>query len=189
MNNITKSVYEKFLDAFRALDSELKDQSSTVLDFENSLKDGSTEKEKLKVCRIMRNYMAHNDTTFLTASNEQIKFLDAQTAEILKRAHLVKDEVKRVKEIKSTEPIKNVIAALDKFPIAPIFDKKGIYLVDKDILIHQLAAGAKKIVLPAKLPKYNYVGKMEKIDSLSSGNYIVTDNGTSTGKYLGLLVI
>ena len=68
-------VNEKFLDAFRALDTELKDQGSTVLEYENSLKDGSIEKEKLKVCRIMRNYMAHNDTTFLTASNEQIKFL------------------------------------------------------------------------------------------------------------------
>ena len=111
---------EKFLDAFRALDSELKDQGSTVLEYENSLKDGSVEKEKLKVCRIMRNYMSHNDTTFLTASNEQIKFLDNMTEEVLKRAHLVKDEMKRVKTLKATAPIKDIITALDKFPVCPI---------------------------------------------------------------------
>jgi len=180
---------ETFLDAFRALDSELRDQGSTVLEYENSLNDNSSDKEKLKVCRIMRNYMAHNDTTFLIGSKDQIKFLSALTEELRKKSHCVKDEMKRVKEINSTEPIKNVIASLDKFPVAPIFDKKGIYLVDKDILIHQLATGAKKITLPTKLPKYNYVGKMKKMDSLSSGSYIVTDTGTSTGKYLGLLVI
>ena len=176
---------DKFLDAFRALDSELKDQGSTVLEFENSLKDGSADKEKLKVCRIMRNYMAHNDTTFLTASNDQIKFLDSLTAEVLKKAHLVKDEMKRVKSIKPTEPIKNVIAALDKYPVVPIETKTGIYLVDKDILVHQLAQGNKKIVVPAKLPKYKTTDKMEKIDNLSEGIYIVYDKNA----YIGIVII
>ncbi len=178
---------EKFLDAFRALDIELKDQDTTVLNYENSL--NGLDAEKLKVCRIMRNYMAHNDTTFLTASNEQIKFLDGLTTEVLKKAHLVRDEMKRIKEIKSTEPIKNVIAALDKSPIVPIVDKRGIFLVDKDILIHQLAAGAKKIVMPTKLPKYNYIGKLVKIDKIGRGTYIVTDSGTADGKYLGILIV
>ena len=176
---------EKFLDAFRALDTELKDQGSTVLEYENSLKEGSVEKEKLKVCRIMRNYMSHNDTTFLTASNEQIKFLDGMTEEVLKRAHLVKDEMKRVKTLKATAPIKDVIAALDKFPVCPIETKAGIYLVDKDILVHQLASGAKKIVVPAKLPKYKTTNKMEKIENLSNGTYIVLDKNT----YIGIIII
>lgn len=176
---------EKFLDAFRALDTELKDQGSTVLEYENSLKEGSIEKEKLKVCRIMRNYMSHNDTTFLTASNEQIKFLDGMTEEVLKRAHLVKDEMKRVKTLKATTPIKDIIAALDKFPVVPIETKTGIYLVDKDILIHQLAGGAKKIAVPAKLPKYKTTNKMEKIENLSNGTYIVLDKNI----YIGIIII
>ena len=40
---------EKFLDAFRALDTELKSEGTTVLDYENSL--GTVEQEKLKVCK------------------------------------------------------------------------------------------------------------------------------------------
>lgn len=175
---------EKFLDAFRALDTELKDQGTTVLDYENSLSDTS-DREKLKVCRIMRNYMSHNDTTFLTASNEQIKFLDNMTEEVLKRAHLVKDEMKRVKTLKATTPIKDVIAALDKFPVVPIETKAGIYLVDKDILVHQLAGGAKKIAIPTKLPKYKTTNKMEKIENLSNGTYIVLDKNT----YIGIIII
>lgn len=176
---------DKFLDAFRALDSELKDQGSTVLEYENSLKDGSVEKEKLKVCRIMRNYMSHNDTTFLTASTEQIKFLDAQTEEVLKRAHLVKDEMKRVKPLKATAPIKDIIAALDKFPVCPLETKAGIYLVDKDILVHQLAGGAKKIAIPAKLPKYKTTTKMTKIEDLTSGTYLVIEKDA----YIGIIIV
>lgn len=176
---------DKFLDAFRALDSELKDQGSTVLEYENSLKDGSVEKEKLKVCRIMRNYMSHNDTTFLIASTEQIKFLDAQTEEVLKRAHLVKDEMKRVKPLKATAPIKDVIAALDKFPVCPLETKAGIYLIDKDILVHQLAGGAKKIAVPAKLPKYKTTTKMTKIEDLTSGTYLVIEKDA----YIGIIIV
>lgn len=177
---------DKFLDSFRLLDTEIKSNNSTVIDFENALT--GLDQEKMKVCRIMRNYMAHNDTTFLTASNEQIKFLDNQTLELRKKAHTVKDEMKRVKEIKSTEAIKNVILALAKIDIVPVVDKSRMYLVDKDILIKQLAAGNKKIVIPTKIPKYNYIDKMARIDSLSKGVYIVTDNGQSTGKYLGIFV-
>lgn len=178
---------EKFLDAFRALDTELKSDGSTVLDYENSL--DTLVQERLKVCRIMRNYMAHNDTTFLSTTNEQIKFLEDQVTEIRKKAHTVKDEMKRVKTIKTTAPIKDVIASIDKFPIAPIETKTGLYLVDKNNLIHQLAIGNKKIVVPARLPKYATIAKDERIENVSSGTYVVTSDGTINGSYLGLIIV
>ena len=48
----------KFLDSYRALDTELKSEGKTVLDYENTLV--STELEKLNVCRIIKNYMSHS---------------------------------------------------------------------------------------------------------------------------------
>lgn len=178
---------EKFLDAFRALDTELKSDGSTVLDYENSL--DTLGQERLKVCRIMRNYMAHNDTTFLATTNEQIKFLEEQVTEIRKKAHTVKDEMKRVKLIKATTAIKDVIASIDKFPIAPIETKVGLYLVDKDTLIHNLALGNKKIAIPARLPKYATIAKDERIENISSGTYVVTSDGTINGTYVGIITI
>lgn len=178
---------EKFLDAFRALDTELKSDGMTVLDYENSL--DTLGQERMKVCRIMRNYMAHNDTTFLTTTNEQIKFLDDQVVEIRKKAHTVKDEMKKVKLIKATAAIKDVIASIDKFPVAPIETKAGLYLVDKDTLIHNLALGNKKIAIPARLPKYVTIAKDERIENISSGIYVVTSDGTVTGTYVGLIII
>lgn len=178
---------EKFLDAFRALDTELKTDGTTVLDYENTL--DSLDQEKLKVCRIMRNYMAHNDTTFLATTTDQIKFLDNQLVQLRKLAHTVKDEMKRVKLVKPTEPIKNIITAIDKYPILPIETKLGIYLVDSSILIHQLSLGNKKIAIPARLPKYKYVSKTDRMDNISSGIYIVTEDGTPTGNYVGILML
>ena len=177
---------DKFLDAFRALDTELKSENSTVLDYENSLE--TIDQEKLKVCRIMRNYMAHNDTTFLSTTNEQIKFLDKLTLDVRRKSHTVKDEMKRIKLVKSTTPIKDIILSIDKYSIVPLELKDGIYLVDKDILIHQIALGNKKIVIPAKLPKYTYISKDDRIDTLTSGIYIVTNDGTMNGTYMGLLI-
>ena len=103
-------INDKFLDAFRALDTELKSDGTTVLDYENSLE--TAEQEKMKVCRIMRNYMSHNDTTFVVATNDQIKFLNEQIDNIKRKAHTVKDEMKRIKTFKATEPIKNILTQI-----------------------------------------------------------------------------
>ena len=180
-------INDKFLDSFRALDTELKYDEMSVLDYENSL--SGIEQERLKVCRIMRNYMAHNDTTFLTASNEQIKFLNAQVTNIRKSSKLVKDVMKKIKPIKATSTMKDIIALVDKYSIAPIINGKDIYLVDKDILVHQMAIGNKKIVCPTRIPKYKYIDKMERLELIDHGVYIVTNDGTSTGEFIGLLII
>ena len=176
---------DKFLDAFRALDAELKLDGTTVLDYENSL--DSVNQEKLKVCRIMRNYMAHNDKTFITASSEQVKFLNGLVDTIKRKAHTVKDEMKRIKPLKATENIKNVLAQIVKYPIVPIESKSGIFLVTTDILLKQLAAGKKKIEIPARLPKYSTVSKLDRIEEISSGTYIVLDD--KTGAYSGILIV
>ena len=179
---------EKFLDAFRSLDTELKQDNIIILDFENSLTD-NLSKERLKVCRIMRNYMSHNDTDFLATTNEQIKFLDGLTESIKKKAHTAKDELKKVKLIKATTPMKDIISQIDKYPIVVIETKSGLYLMNKDDLIHQLAQGNKKPVIPTKLPKYKYVSKLTRIDKISEGIYIVTSDGTPNSDYCGILIV
>ncbi len=182
---------EKFLDAFRALDTELRLDGCSVLDYENSLDEMS--RERLKVCRIMRNYMAHNDTTFLTTTTDQIRFLENQTLNIRRKSHTVADEMMKLKPIKSTAPIKEVVAALAKHPLAVIeVPKVGLYLVDKDILVKNLAAGNKKIAIPAKLPGLVYISKDERVkgpNSFIKGVFVVTSDGTSEGKYLGVAII
>lgn len=182
------SLVDKFLESYKNLEAELKAEGMTILDYENKMKEG-TEKERLKVCRIMRNYMSHNDTVFLDATNEQIKFIDGLTLGIRRQAHTVKDEMKKVTPVKETEQLKNMLASIDKYPIIPIITKQGIYLLDKDTFVHLLAKGEKKAVIPARLPKYKYVDKNERIENLGSGTYIVTSTGKSDGTYAGIIIV
>ena len=107
------SLVDKFLESYKNLEAELKAEGMTILDYENKMKEG-TEKERLKVCRIMRNYMSHNDTVFLDATNEQIKFIDGLTLGIRRQAHTVKDEMKKVTPVKETEQLKNMLVSIDK---------------------------------------------------------------------------
>ncbi len=182
------NINEDFLNAYKDLESELRETGLTVLDYENGLKAGNLE--KLKVCRIMRNYMSHNDKTFLIASKDQVKFLNELALEIRKTFHTVKDEMKKLRPIPNAKtPIKDVIVAVNKNGYAVMTNKKDLYIVDKDILISELAKGNKKIIFPARLPKYSYTTKTEKISCLHKGLYIVTSDGTETGKYEGIVII
>ena len=176
---------DKFLEAYKQLETELKYENKTVLDYENSLQ--GTAQEQLKVSRIMRNYMAHNDNTFLTASTAQVKFLNDLATAIRMSSSIVANLMKKIKAIKATETIKNIIPLVDKFKIVPMETTNGIYLIDATLLIQQINAGNKKIVLPKKLPKYKYTAKTTRIEDLDETLYIITDTGTSNGKYIALL--
>jgi hypothetical protein len=77
------------------------------------------------------------------------------------------------------------LAQIVKYPIVPLETKTGIYLVDKDILLKQLANGNKKIDIPARLPKYQTISKLERIENISNGTYIVLDEKSN---YCGLFI-
>ena len=82
----------KFLESYRNLENELRYDNLSVLDYENSLKD-SNKQEKLKLCRITRNYLSHQDTCFVEASKEMINFVDSLTTEIRLKSSIAKDEM------------------------------------------------------------------------------------------------
>lgn len=81
---------KEFLDAYRRLEDAIshgtKLKATTVLSYENTLSDqGDTEaSEKLKVCRIVRNYMTHHadGTTFLSATPKMTAFIGKQAEKI-----------------------------------------------------------------------------------------------------------
>lgn len=74
---------EEFLNSFRELDSEL---TVTVPDYEVTLPEG--ERNRMTMCRHMRNFITHIDPDFIQASEEQIRFL--------------KSHIEKVKQAKGT---------------------------------------------------------------------------------------
>lgn len=178
---------DKFLDVYKQLEAELKYSEKTVLDYEGTLQGNVAE--QLKSCRIMRNYMAHNDLEFLSATNAQIKFLNEHIMTIRKSAQLVKNSTKKVALSKESETLKNIAIIVQKYGVAPIQTSKGIYLVDSDIIVSNYVLANKKVAIPTKIPKYKYISQDIRLSEVTPDIYIVTDDGTSTGKYIGLLII
>ena len=181
---------EKFLEAYKRLENELRDEGISVLDYENSLEDKVVQ-EQLKLCRICRNYMAHNDMKFIIATKNMISFLEKLAAKIRLQSQLVKNEMKKTKPAYIGTPIKNILTQCSKAPV-PIVDKKTgvfLFLADCEYLVTLLAKKETKIKERRRV-SYNFVNSMAKIsDLLENCVYVVTDNGKSDGKYIGILKI
>lgn len=178
-----------FLETYKKLETEMRSFGKSILDYENDLSDGA-EKEKLKVCRIIRNYMAHQDKKFVDISNDMINFISDLELQIRRRSHIVANELIRQKAVAQNESLKNILPLIVK-NVVPVQDKAGkiIYIIDENTYLTMLNKGLKKIELPKRLPKLNYVNKDYKISNLATGIYIVTSDGTDSGKYLGLCII
>jgi hypothetical protein len=183
------NINDNFLDMYKELETELRCIGVSVLDYENGLPD-SAEKEKLKVCRIIRNYLSHQDKRFVVATQEMVNFIGLLAISIRRKSHIVSDEMSKQKTVKSNEYLKNVLPLLVKMCV-PVVDDNGkvIYLLDANDYIRMLNKGLKRIELPKRLPKLNYIDKDTKLDNLPIGNYIVTSNGKEDGKYQGLLIL
>lgn len=179
---------DKFLDCYRNLENELRYEGKTVLDYENSLQDEDI-KDKLKLCRITRNYLAHHDTKFVTATIDMCKFLDQLAIKVRQSGGIVRDEMKKTKAVTEVEQLKNILPMIAKGRV-PVINKQNqcIFILDSDYYISLLAKKATKLELPKKLPKLNYVKKEDRLDGLY-GFYVVTEDGTKSGKYIGTLLI
>lgn len=185
---------KKFLEAYKELETELKyhisnNTNNVVLEYENELSTkSSTDAERLKVCRIMRNYMAHNDVKFLTPSSSQIEFLTSLTKQLQRLSKTAKDIAKKIPVQNSKVSIKDLIILLDKHNIVPVEYKDTLYIIDKNIIISQLVNGYKKLNFDnIKKPLYyEIIDSYLKADCIDNDTiYVVRD--AKKDKYVGII--
>lgn len=84
---------EKYLQAYSKLETILKDVLGIAIkEYEDTLTD--LNKQKLYICRVMRNYLAHNeDKKFIEISDNQGKFLEDLYKEVKEKKDLVKQHM------------------------------------------------------------------------------------------------
>lgn len=183
---------QKFLEAYRNLENELRCDGLSVLDYENSCTNASI-KEKIKICRITRNYMSHQDTNFVMATKDMVVFLTDLSKELRLKSEIVKTAMKKVPSAVEGSKIKELIPICAKHLIVPIVNKKTnqiVFTIDADYVIKQMSKGVTKLETPKKLPKLSITNKEERISNLQKGiTYVVTSDGTSEGKYVGMITV
>lgn len=81
----------EFLSVYKVLEQILSSRNMTVLDYESVL--SSDDADKLKTCRIMRNYAAHHSDgdSFLCFSEEQLSFVGQLISRIKSSERTVED--------------------------------------------------------------------------------------------------
>lgn len=146
---------DKFLTQYKRLEEVLRDSDKpmSVLDYENSIMTAASDDyDRLKVCRIMRNYMQHHADSFLDATSYMTDFVSHTADVIASKKQQAKDIMVRQKSLTMSSSVKDAVSAVSrsKFGIAAVTAKDNtlIGILDSDIL---LSAIAKKQSLAGKL--------------------------------------
>lgn len=185
----------EYLEKYKKLEELLKQSQSfpdSIFELETSY-NNSKEGEKLKLCRLVRNYLQHNTDVFIEPTEEMIKFLDSEIFEIESKFLRVKDQYIRVKAISEDLTFKEAILLLNTKNFLPVVNKDNLVIgtfndavIRKSIKNNKLNNKIKtnKDLLAGVLP---FVSMNDNIKDIENGSYIVTLNGNKSEKYKGIL--
>ena len=198
----------KFLEAYKKLETEIRllNPNDTIYDYENRLSEKDPSKaEKLKVCRINRNFIQHNadgDKFVGEVSDKWILFLEQEANAIHARNDLVKKHIYRAETIDEKTTISEAIDIVtkSKIDVIPVIYEKNKFLgvvTPKHILVAYKKSGSvrKKVfdIIPIKnvcKTKKDYVftsPTARYLDYMAKTKCIVTSDGTENGTYIGFL--
>lgn len=119
----------KFLATYRELETLLrKNGFESVKAFEDSLNDDTVRQGHVRICRVMRNYMEHEDISFIEASDKMISFLQKEALRLDDGLVPVKKKMIPISNgIRDSDPIIVGVSFMTKKQLdtIPIFDKTG----------------------------------------------------------------
>lgn len=190
-----KNYKAEYLDKYKKLEELLRqsqESPDSIFELETNY-NNSKEAEKLKLCRLVRNYLQHNTDDFIEPSEEMIKFLDSEVNAIESKFLRVKDQYTRAKAISEDLTFKEAILLLNTKNFLPVVNKDNLVIgtfndtvIRKSIKNNKLNNKIKtnKDLLSGVLP---FVSINDNIKDIQSGSYIVTLNGNKSEKYKGIL--
>ena len=148
-DNITK-----FLETYKELEANIRTRTDITPDANESFiacyeaeleKTDVTARDKLRVCRVMRNFIQHNPNAknFLMPTEAQTKFLQSLVDEIASRNGTIKDKYKTFAKspyvIRLTDTVRDVLLAFHKYQTPIIVlneaDLPMFYLLPEDMLL------------------------------------------------------
>ncbi|MBR0417884.1 MAG: hypothetical protein IJI66_01800 [Erysipelotrichaceae bacterium] len=137
-------MYENFLNEYKTLELNVKDLVGlNVFEYENTLV--TDDREKLKLCRIIRNYLQHHvdSDEFISISKGMVDFLHDLNIEFEKEHKHVTDRMKKIKAVGKDSTLQEAALLLTKHEYIPILDeaKKVIAVLDKNMLTEFISSG------------------------------------------------
>ncbi len=193
-----------FLTTYKELEQILRNKDNligdgSVLSYENTL--NQDDLEKLKLCRIIRNYCQHHADykKFVAISDEMIRFLEKQIASIEKQESTAKDLMRKLKVPTTKDTLNDVLKFMSKNKLdwCPVLNDKPTKKVPVvagvitamtllDLLVNNKPTTKLKSLVEGKaiqkeLKNYPVIDTKISGKKLTSDNYIVVEDNSYKG--------
>lgn len=167
----------KFMDIYRRFEAAIKASGkyATVKEYEDSFINDTVKQGQIRICRMIRNYIEHENASFVEASDAMIAFLEKETCELDENELPVKKKMLSVRNaIRETDLI---IIASDfmtkkKQHIIPVFNKDDFAtgVISYEAIVKMVAAGdftkAKKVSLISEQHKFGFFKETEPMKNV-----------------------
>ena len=167
----------KFMDIYRRFEAAIKASGkyATVKEYEDSFINDTVKQGQIRICRMIRNYIEHENASFVEASDAMIAFLEKETCELDENELPVKKKMLSVRNaIRETDLI---IIASDfmtkkKQHIIPVFNKDDFAtgVISYETIVKMVAAGdftkAKKVSLISEQHKFGFFKETEPMKNV-----------------------
>ena len=173
----------KYMDLYRRFEAAVRGRGfGSVKEYEESLTNDQSKQSQIRICRMIRNYIEHENADFVEASDNMISFLEKETMELDENETPVKKKMITIKSaIRDTDLI--VIAAdfltKKKANVIPIFDKNdfAIGVLSNADIVKYIASGdftkAKKVSVVQTAHKFGFINEsmpMKQVRPLLEGH-------------------
>lgn len=159
----------KYMELYRRFESAVRSVGfGSVKEYEDSLVNNQFKQGQIRICRMIRNYIEHENADFVEASDNMISFLEKETMELDENETPVKKKMIPIRNaIRDTDLL--IIAAdfltKKKTNIIPVFDKNdfAIGVLSNADIVKYIASGdftkAKKVSVVQAAHKFGFINE------------------------------
>ena len=103
-------------------------ENCPVYELETKLGQESEESGRLRMCRMMRNFLSHNDSSdaFVVPTPAMIAFLEEETEKEKRKKKTAGEAARRVSPVYEGDPLQEAARRLARMPFVPVTDRDGM---------------------------------------------------------------
>jgi hypothetical protein len=124
-----KKTCDAFLEGYKELEKIVFDvENCSVYELEAKLGQESEESGRLRMCRMMRNFLSHNDSSdaFVVPTPAMIAFLEEETEKEKRKKKTAGEASRRVSPVYEGDPLQEAARRLARMPFVPVTDEDGV---------------------------------------------------------------
>ena len=124
-----KKTCDAFLEGYKELEKIVFEvENCPVYELEAKLGQESEESGRLRMCRMMRNFLSHNDSSdaFAVPTPTMIAFLTEETEKEKRKKKTAGEASRRIRPVHENDLLQEAVGRLARMPFVPVTDEDGV---------------------------------------------------------------